>query len=146
MTCITSATTVPISWLTYLGLSVWILGFAIEVIADRQKSAFRSKKENQGQFIQTGLWSYSRHPNYVGEIILWMGVAIIAFPGLTGWQYCSLISPFFVYMLLRYGSGVPLLEKQGMKRWGHLEEYQSYLAQTPILFPWIPPTKGDFKA
>ena len=141
LTCITSATSVPISWLTYLGLTVWILGFTVEVISDRQKSAFKAQPKNQGKFIQEGLWAYSRHPNYAGEIILWFGVAIIALPGLSGWQYCTLISPVFVYLLLRYGSGVPLLEKQGLKRWGDLQAYQEYIAKTPILFPWVSPPR-----
>ena len=91
------------------GLSLWILGFVIENIADYQKIKFNIR--NKGKFINIGLWSVSRHPNYFGEIILWVGVSIIAFPVLSGFQYVTLISPFFVYLLLTKVSGINLLEE-----------------------------------
>ena len=83
-----------------IGLIVWVVGFAIEVTADRQKSAFRADPANDGRFIDVGLWAWSRHPNYFGEITLWLGMAIMAIPVLDGWQYATLISPVFVFVLL----------------------------------------------
>jgi steroid 5-alpha reductase family enzyme len=89
---------------------LWVLGWALEVIADAQKSRFNADVANRGRFINTGLWSRSRHPNYFGEILLWVGVAVVAFPVLHGWQYVTLLSPFFVAFLLTRVSGIPLLE------------------------------------
>ena len=134
LVAMTTATAVPLDWAAALGALVWIAGFSIEVIADRQKTAFRANPINDGQFIRTGLWSWSRHPNYLGEIVLWTGIAIIAIPVMQGWQYAALISPVFVYVLLNYVSGVALLERQGKKRWGNDPAYQEYLANTPVLF------------
>ncbi|MFN7914271.1 MAG: DUF1295 domain-containing protein [Vicinamibacterales bacterium] len=121
------------------GLVVWLAGFALEVIADRQKSAFNAKPENHGRFISTGLWSWSRHPNYFGEIVLWIGVALIALPVLRGWQYVTLVSPLFIIFLLTRVSGVPLLEKRADEKWGGEPEYEAYKARTSVLIP-RPPT------
>jgi steroid 5-alpha reductase family enzyme len=118
-----------------LGTLVWIVGFAFEVIADAQKSRFRADPSNKGKFISTGLWSWSRHPNYFGEIVLWIGVAIIALPVLRGWQYATLISPVFVALLLTRVSGVPLLEKRADEKWGGQEDYEAYKQRTPVLIP-----------
>ena len=115
------------------GLMLWVVGFVIEVTADRQKSAFKANKTNDGRFIATGLWAWSRHPNYFGEITLWLGIAILAVPALDGWQVATLISPLFVFVLLTRVSGVPLIERRGLKRWGDDPEYQAYLAKTPVL-------------
>jgi steroid 5-alpha reductase family enzyme len=115
------------------GLMLWVVGFVIEVTADRQKSAFKADKTNDGRFIATGLWAWSRHPNYFGEITLWLGIAILAVPALDGWQVATLISPLFVFVLLTRVSGVPLIERRGLKRWGDDPEYQAYLAKTPVL-------------
>lgn len=117
------------------GLLVWILGFSIEVVADAQKSRFSAKPENKGKFIQTGLWSRSRHPNYFGEIVLWVGVAIIALPVLQGWQWVAMISPIFVTLLLTRVSGVPLLEKKADQKWGGQADYEAYKKNTPVLIP-----------
>jgi len=119
----------------WAGLAIWGLGMTLEVVADHQKSVFKSQPENQNQFIQTGLWSVVRHPNYLGEIILWFGVAVAAFPVLEGWQFLTMISPFFITFLLTRISGIPLLEKRGAQKWGHLEAYQEYLKHTPSLIP-----------
>ena len=120
-----------------IGLVIWIIGFAIEVIADNQKSKFRSNSENKDKFISTGIWSWSRHPNYFGEILLWIGMAVIAFPTLQGWQYISLISPIFIYLLLTRMSGVNLLEKYADEKWGGDENYQAYKRDTPVLIPLL---------
>jgi steroid 5-alpha reductase family enzyme len=120
-----------------VGVVLWVLGFALEVVADRQKTAFRRQSENRDQFIRSGLWSWSRHPNYVGEILLWVGVAVLALPALQGWTYLTLISPIFVYVLLSRISGVPLIEARGRRKWGEDPEYQRYLKETPVLFPGL---------
>lgn len=118
-----------------VGLLVWAIGFAIEVVADNQKSRFKADPANRGKFIRTGLWSRSRHPNYFGEIVLWAGVAIIALPVLQGWQWIALISPLFVTLLLTRVSGVPMLEEKADKKWGGQKEYEAYKASTPVLIP-----------
>jgi len=118
-----------------VGLVVWIIGFTIEVVADYQKTQFKKSAENNGKFIQTGLWSRSRHPNYFGEILLWIGVTIIAIPTLQGWQWIALISPIFVTLLLTKISGLPMLEAKAEKKWGGQEDYEKYKKETPILVP-----------
>ncbi len=135
---LTSSDTRPIGVMAILGLLVWIAGFSIEIIADRQKSIFKSQPKNKGRFITTGLWSWSRHPNYFGEITLWIGVAIIAFPVLQGWQYITLISPIFVILLLTKVSGIPLLAKRAQDRWGKDKDFQDYIERTSTLIP-LPP-------
>ena len=127
----------------WIGIACWVFGFAFEVIADRQKTAFRANPANKGQFIQQGLWSVSRHPNYFGEIVLWIGIAIIAFPVLEGWTLLTLISPVFVAFLLTKVSGIPLLEAQGHERWGDSPKYQHYLKHTPVLIPTAFARKED---
>ncbi len=121
-----------------VGLIVWIAGFGIEIVADAQKSSFRNSPANEGRFITDGLWAWSRHPNYVGEILLWAGIALIALPALRGWQLVTLISPVFVYVLLTRISGVPMLERRADKRWGGQDDYEAYKANTPVLFPRPP--------
>ena len=135
LAAITSMTQRPLGIWIILGILLWTIGFSIEVIADRQKTRFRKDPENSENFITTGLWNYSRHPNYFGEIILWLGIAVIAFPTLVGWQFLTLISPFFVTFLLIKISGVRLLEEGGQKRWGDNPAYQKYLATTSVLVP-----------
>lgn len=130
-----------LGWTTLLGLVLFAVGMAIEVEADHQKSQFRQDPINEDQFITTGLWAWSRHPNYFGEIVLWLGIALIALPALHGWQLATLISPLFVYVLLTRISGIPLLESRGKRRWGQDPEYQAYKARTPALILW--PPKGD---
>ena len=125
-----------------IGLCTWIVGFAIEVIADMQKTAFRADPTNAGDFITTGLWAWSRHPNYFGEIMLWTGMAIMVLPALAGFQYLMLISPLFVATLLLGVSGVPMLERRADARWGAQSDYQRYKATTPVLVPRPPATSA----
>ncbi len=134
---ITTAERKDIGIFAIVGLIAWVLGFGIEVIADNQKSQFRKNPANKGQFIKTGLWSRSRHPNYFGEIVLWIGVTIIAIPVLQGWQWVALISPIFVTLLLTKVSGVPMLEAKADKKWGGQADYEAYKANTPVLIPKI---------
>ena len=126
-----------------IGFLVWVSGFAIEVVADTQKSRFRANPDNKGKFIQTGLWAWSRHPNYFGEIMLWIGVAVIALPTLQGWLWITLLSPVFVTLLLTRISGVPMLEKRADEKWGGQEYYEAYKERTPVLIPRL--SKRTFK-
>ena len=122
---------------TYIGILLFVIGFTLEIIADTQKTNFRKLKDNKDKFITTGLWKYSRHPNYLGEIILWIGVAIISYSSLEINQLFTLISPIFTYLLLVHVSGINLLEKSGEKKWGDLNEYKKYKKETPRLFWFI---------
>ena len=134
---ITSAKTEPIGALALFGTLIWLTGFLLEAIADHQKSAFKKDPENRDSFIQSGLWSISRHPNYLGEIILWVGVSIVAIPVLQGWQWAMLSSPFFVALLLIRVSGIPLLEKKADEKWGGQSDYESYKKNVAVLVPKI---------
>ena len=118
-----------------LGLSIWLLGFSIEVIADNQKTAFNSEPNNQGKWIESGLWAYSRHPNYLGEILLWTGIACFGIPCFTGLERFAWISPVFIYLLLTKLSGIPILDKRALEKWSDDIEYQKYRENTPALFP-----------
>jgi steroid 5-alpha reductase family enzyme len=135
LVAITTTTRKELDGFAVVGLLVWAFGFIFEVIADSQKSRFNANPENKGKFIKTGLWSRSRHPNYFGEIVLWIGIAIIALPVLHGWQWIAMISPLFVTLLLTRVSGIPLLEKKADKKWGGQDDYESYKKRTPVLIP-----------
>ena len=135
LAAITTTTRKELGLFALIGFLVWAFGFAIEVVADLQKSRFRADPENKGKFIHTGLWAWSRHPNYFGEIVLWIGVAVIALPILQGWQWVTLISPVFVTLLLTRISGVPMLEKRADEKWGGQEDYEAYKKRTPVLIP-----------
>jgi len=145
LAAITTTTRKDLGLFALVGFLVWAFGFAIEVMADAQKSSFRAKPENKGKFIHTGLWAWSRHPNYFGEITLWVGVAIIALPVLRGWQWVTLISPVFVTLLLTQISGVPMLEERADEKWGGQEDYEAYKARTSVLIP-LPPKSPANKA
>ena len=137
LAAITSMTQRPLGIFAIAGVFLWLVGFSIEVVADRQKTKFRQLPENADHFITSGLWAYSRHPNYFGEILLWLGITVIALPTLVGWQYVTLISPIFVALLLIKVSGVRLLEADAKDRWGSDPNYQYYVNNTPVLVPFI---------
>ncbi len=140
LAAITSQMKVSMDGSALAGILIWAAGISIEAVADRQKSEFRKDPGNEGKFIQTGLWSWSRHPNYFGEIVLWVGVAIVALPVLYGWRLLTLVSPLFVFLLLTRVSGVPMLEKRADGKWGGQADYDAYKARTSILIP-LPPRK-----
>lgn len=135
LVAITSTNHKALDIFAVIGILIWLLGFSMEVTADAQKSRFNANPENTGKFIQTGLWSRSRHPNYFGEIVIWVGVAVIALPVLQGWQWVALISPVFVTLLITRVSGVPLLEKKADQIWGGQADYEAYKKNTPVLIP-----------
>lgn len=134
---ISSAGTAPLDWSAWLGVAIWLLGFGIEVTADLQKSRFKKDPANSGKFISTGLWSVVRHPNYLGEILLWIGVLVVALPLLQGWQWVALLSPVFVIVLLTRVSGIPLLEAKAERTWGDDPAYREYRSKTPSLIPGL---------
>jgi len=138
---ITGGVREPLGAVGVAGIVVWLIGIAIEIMADRQKSMFRSDPDNAGKFINVGLWAWSRHPNYFGEIVLWTGMAIVAVPVLQGWQWATLISPVFVTFLLTRVSGIPLLEAKADERWGDQDDYEEYKRRTPVLIPSPPTTQ-----
>lgn len=135
---ITSVERRSIGWLAVLGIALWLAGFAVEVVADQQKSTFKRDPANKGRFISSGLWAWSRHPNYFGEIVLWTGIAIMAIPLLSGWSWVVLISPVFVTLLLTRVSGIPMLEARAQDRWGEDDAFQVYTRTTPVLIPRPP--------
>ena len=121
-------------WSDYLGLAVWLTGFMFEVIGDSQLKSFLSKQGNKGKLMTSGLWSWTRHPNYFGEATLWWGIAIISFGSYQGWLL--LISPLVITLLLLFVSGVPMLEKKYKNR----PDFQEYMKVTSKFFP-LPPRK-----
>jgi steroid 5-alpha reductase family enzyme len=132
---ITSNQKIDFGWIGAFGLLLWLIGFSMEALADNQKRVFKQQKNTHKEFIQTGLWARSRHPNYFGEILLWVGVAIIAYPALYQWQLVTLISPLFVILLLTKISGISLQEQQADERWADNADYQAYKKRTPVLIP-----------
>ena len=138
LAAITAGSDVPFGALDAAGLALFAVGFAVEVIADAQKSAFKKNPQNDGRFIDVGLWSWSRHPNYFGEIVLWTGIAVSAASTFEGWRWAMLISPVFVFVLLTRISGIPLLERRAKKKWGDDPEFQRYMESTSRLVP-LPP-------
>ena len=120
------------------GAAVWLAGLLIEAVADAQKSAFRAKDENRGRFIASGLWRYSRHPNYFGEILVWWGLFLYAVPFLHGAAFAVVAGPLFITLLLLFVSGIPLLERSADEKYGSDPAYRDYKRRTSILVP-LPP-------
>jgi len=136
----------------WLGLGIWAAGFGFEVIADHQKSAFRERQKSakKDEWIQEGLWAYSRHPNYFGECVLWLGQLLLCSGGLTNatrlqWA-TALFSPVFVTALITQVSGIPMLEKSADKKWGKDQAYQAYKRRTSIFVPWFKPAPDAKRA
>jgi steroid 5-alpha reductase family enzyme len=126
-----------------VGLVLWIIGFLVEVEADRSKDAFNRDPANKGKFLASSVWAWSRHPNYFGEIVIWLGVFLMASsvfgePGVTSHAYASVVSPLFTFVLLMFMSGVPPAEERYTKKFGHLPEYRDYVDRTSLLVP-LPP-------
>lgn len=135
---ILSKKNIQINWFMIIGIIIWLKGFVIEAIADNQKFNFKMNPKNKEKFIQSGIWHYSRHPNYWGEILCWVGIFIYALPYLQTWEWLSIISPLWIIILLTCISGIPLLEKSADKKYGNQATYQNYKNNTSILIPWSP--------
>ncbi len=128
----------------YVGISVWAIGLAIESLADLQKYRFINNPANKGKWIDQGLWHYSRHPNYFGEICIWIGIYIATVGALSPWERAlALVSPIAIFITLRFVSGVPLLEKSADKKWGDDPEYIAYRKSTSLLIPWFKKRRGS---
>lgn len=128
-----------------VGVAVWVVGLAIEVVADHQKKTFRDRDPQRREFIREGLWAWSRHPNYFGEIVLWIGVFLVVAPYLQGFQWLAILSPLFVVGLLTRVSGIPLLEKKADAAWGGRADYEEYKRTTSVLIP-LPTRRGRAEA
>lgn len=137
LAAITSGRAVALDWFAWVGFVLWLAGFVLEVVADRQKSAFRRDPANAERYISSGVWAWSRHPNYLGEMVLWVGVALVAAPVLEGWQYLTLLSPVFVILLIVRISGIPLLEARAEEKWGQDADYIAYKKTTAVLIPGL---------
>ncbi len=128
--------------LTLVGAGISVFGILFEGIADLQKFKFISDPNNKGKWISSGLWKYSRHPNYFGEIMMWIGIYLICIEWLTKTEvYLAAIGPASIIFMLLFVSGVPLLEKSADRKWGNKKEYRNYRDRTSILIP-MPPKKG----
>lgn len=117
-----------------IGIVIWSIGFIIESLADYQKSKF--KKQNSGQLMTSGLYSWVRYPNYLGEILVWTGIWIYGANVYSGWMWISVISPLWIFILLRYISGIPLVEKSREEKYEEDKDYQQYKSNTKMLFPY----------
>ncbi len=124
-------------YFSIIGILIWTVGLIVESTADYQKYEFRRTEENNNKWIDSGLWKFSRHPNYFGEILVWIGIYIYVFPVLTlSYKLVGLISPLLIFIILRYGSGIPILEKSADQKWGNNTSYNSYKKKTNLLIPF----------
>ncbi len=126
----------------YMGFAIFLIGFLVEAISDSQKFRFKRKVENKGKWMEGGLWKYSRHPNYFGEILVWWGLFIVVLPYLSGLSYLTVSGPLSITLLLLFVSGIPLLEKGADKKYGDNPDYISYRDKTSLLI-LLPRKKGD---
>lgn len=125
--------------LIYSGIVIWIIGFTIETVADYQKSIFKKYAKSDKEFISSGLWKYARYPNYFGEITVWVGIFIAVIEGLELFQmFIAVLSPLFIFILLRYLTGIPPLEINSMKKRKSNPEFQQYVEKTNLLLLWFP--------
>jgi steroid 5-alpha reductase family enzyme len=129
---------IKISLISYLGFAIWFIGLTIETVSDLQKYQFNNNPKNNHKWISTGLWKYSRHPNYFGEILCWLGVYLFTLTSLSLIQRIyTFISPLFIFILLIFVTGIPKLEEYANKKWGKLKKYKEYKRKTSVLIPWF---------
>ena len=135
-TVVLSASALPgLEWSAFVGGALWLVGFCLEWVADTQKYRFRNDPANTGRWMDSGLWRYSRHPNYFGEILCWVGLSVVSTRFLSGWLWLTLLCPLFLALLLLFVSGIPTVEKRSDKRYGAHKEYQEYKRTTSALVP-----------
>jgi steroid 5-alpha reductase family enzyme len=127
-----------ISALHGAGCAVWLAGLLVESIADAQKRAW--KRSGRIGFTRSGLWSWSRHPNYFGEMLVWWGIWIFSLPSLDGMWQLAVLGPVYISLLLLFGTGVPPLEKSAEARYGNEPDYQEYKRRTSLIVP-LPPIR-----
>jgi steroid 5-alpha reductase family enzyme len=130
---LTSKKPASLSILTLTGFIIWLFGIYIEYFADKQKFEFKNDPKNKGKWVSNGLWKYSRHPNYFGEMLCWWGIFIISLPLLNSWQYFTLIGPIYITFLLIFVSGIPPLEKKYDQKYANNKEYLEYKKTTSVL-------------
>lgn len=137
-----------ITWLSWVGFVVFASGLLLEAVADIQKFRFKfSGKKKRQEWIDEGVWRMSRHPNYLGEMMVWFGLYIFVLPSLSGLAvYSALVSPLYIIGLLLFVSGVPLLEKYADKKWGDEKNFQQYRKEVPLLMPTPSSIKRALKA
>ncbi|CAI5471107.1 unnamed protein product [Closterium sp. Yama58-4] len=128
----------PLGPLDALGCVLWAAGVLLEGAADQQKLRFKADTANRGHWCDVGVWSWSRHPNYCGEIMAWVGVLVVSSAVLQGWQWVAVASPLFTATILLFLSGMPLLEESANKKFGQRADYLQYRANTSPLIP-LPP-------
>lgn len=118
--------------LAYLGIAIWLFGFYFEVVGDKQLKDFKADKSNKGKLMTTGLWSYTRHPNYFGEATMWWGIFLISINDIS--QIWIMVGPIVITYLLLFVSGVPMLEKKYKDR----PDFIEYSKRTNKFLPWFP--------
>lgn len=133
-------------YLHSIGFALFAIGFIIESISDHQKFRFKNNEKNKGLWIEKGLWKYSRHPNYFGEMLVWWGLFIAAIPALGGLKILAVSGPVFITLLLLFVSGIPLLEKSAEKKYGGNPLYRSYRDRTSLLIPFPPKSVREDKS
>lgn len=119
-----------LAWFNVLGILIWVFGFYFESRADAELRNFLSKKENKGKVMQQGLWAYTRHPNYFGEVTMWWGIWLLN----ISHNWWSIVGPLTITYLILKVSGVPLLEK----RYEGNQEFEDYKKRVSIFIPWWP--------
>lgn len=134
---LSSKSVLPFGLFQILGLIIFLIGLIVETVSDWQKFVFKNNPKNKDKWIQSGIWKYSRHPNYFGEMTLWWGIFIYCLPYLSGWQYLSIIGPVFITILLLFVSGIPPLEKSYAQRYKGNKEYEKYKKSTRLLIPLL---------
>ncbi|KAK1384149.1 FKBP-type peptidyl-prolyl cis-trans isomerase 5 [Heracleum sosnowskyi] len=125
-----------------IGWIMWSVGIISEATADQQKLTFKNSPENRGKWCNIGLWKYSRHPNYFGELFLWWGIFVASTPVLDGAEWLVILGPIFLTLLLLFVSGIPLLEVSADKKFGNVAAYRMYKETTSPLIPLPPAAYG----